>query len=157
MYGELADSYPNRVAFLSMLATSEGTKGRCNDDGYSSLVGTSCFHSYNDHPRVSIFLPNLNIHSTAAGRYQILAKIYDFYKRELSLVDFSPAAQDSIAIQLIRECNALSDIDAGNIESAIMKCGSRWASLPANSYGQHQQSINFLIGAYTGNNGLLAI
>jgi muramidase (phage lysozyme) len=139
----------NRKAFLDMIAFSEGTAtSKGSDNGYNVIVGGKLFASYSDHPRVLVNLPKLGIKSTAAGRYQVLKKYYDHYKAQLGLKDFSPASQDAIAIQLIKECNALADIDAGHIKEAIAKCRSRWASLPGAGYGQHEHSTETLLAKY---------
>jgi muramidase (phage lysozyme) len=141
----------NRKAFLDMIAFSEGTSSiKGSDNGYNVIVGGKLFASYSDHPRVLVNLPKLGIKSTAAGRYQVLKKYYDHYKAQLGLKDFSPASQDAIAIQLIKECNALADIDAGRIKEAIAKCRSRWASLPGAGYGQHEHSTETLLAKYDG-------
>ena len=141
----------NLQAFLKMITISELTQPVIDgsDSGYNVLVGSTQFNilvfsSYNDHPRVY----NKELNSTAAGAYQIMAHIYDSYKVSLNLPDFSPVCQDAIAVQLIKECHALDDINNGAIESAIMKCGSRWASLPNNNYGQHENKIATLVGWY---------
>lgn len=146
----------NMSAFLAMIARSEGTDNIPNsDNGYRALVGGGTFDSYADHPRKLIKLqPNLS--STAAGRYQILARIYDHYKVQLHLPDFSPLSQDKIALQLIHECHAEQDIEEGNLQAAIRKCGSRWASLPNNSYAQHQNTEDFLKTAYLTAGGIIA-
>lgn len=146
---------PNLKAFLDTIALSEGTKG-IGDDGYNVLVGGSLFDGYEDHPRKSIFLPKLNIHSTAAGRYQVLARYFDVYKNQLGLPDFGHDSQDRIARQMISECHAFPDIESGNIADAIMKCGSRWASFPNNSYGQHQQTFGLLKQAFTDFGGTIS-
>lgn len=138
----------NESAFLSMIAVSEGTSTiKGSDNGYDVLVGGTLFHGYADHPRKVVKL-NDHLSSTAAGRYQILARYYDYYKEQLHLPDFSPNSQDIIALQLIKECHAFEDINAGNLQSAIRKCGSRWASLPGNAYAQHQNTEDFLQIAY---------
>ena len=144
----------NRQAFLDMISRSEGTFGK-GDNGYNVLVGGCLFHSYADHPRKLIQF-NSKIKSTAAGRYQILSRNFDYYKKELNLTDFSPAAQDAIAIQLIKECKALADIDAGRINLAIKKCAHIWASLPGAGYGQHENKLEFLLAAYTKAGGMMA-
>lgn len=149
----------NLDAFLSTIAYSEGTDNGIQptkDHGYDVLVGGALFSGYADHPRKSVFLPSLGIYSTAAGRYQILARYYDVYKVQLKLPDFSPASQDKIAIQLIRECKALDDIAAGNIESALVKCKSRWASLPGAGYGQHEHKVDTLVAVYASKGGTTA-
>lgn len=137
----------NMQAFLDTLAYSEGTdNGRqpTKDRGYDVIVGGELFGGYKDHPRKLVYLPKLGIKSTAAGRYQILARFYDAYKKLLKLPDFSPASQDKIAIQLIKECKALGDIEAGRIGDALIKCRSRWASLPGAGYGQHEHEAETL-------------
>lgn len=68
---------PQRKAFLDMLAWSEGTdNGRqpTKNHGYDVIVGGALFSDYSDHPRQLVDLPRLKIKSTAAGRYQLLAR-----------------------------------------------------------------------------------
>lgn len=145
----------NMKAFLTMISHSEGTDRFGNDKGYNVICGGSLFHDYSDHPRVVVDLPKLGIKSTAAGRYQILSRYFDVYKKQLKLPDFSPDSQDKIAIQLIRECHAIDDVESGNIKSAIKKCKSRWASLPDSGYGQHENSEETLLTAYKTAGGTL--
>jgi len=130
-----------------MVAHSEGTAGK-GDDGYNVLVDGGLFHSYRDHPRVLVDLPHLGIKSTAAGRYQLLARFYDVYKKQLRLSDFGYDAQDAIALQQVRECAALDDVDAGRVEAAIKKCCHIWASLPGAGYGQHENKMAVLVAAF---------
>ena len=144
----------NRKAFLDMIAVSElGYKLiEVSDNGYNVIVGSTpekpiLFNSYADHPRRLIQLkPGLA--STAAGRYQLLARYYDAYKRLLKLSDFSPASQDLIALQQIRERRALPDIDAGHFTVAVGKVCNIWASLPGAGYGQHENTLAYLEDAY---------
>lgn len=146
---------PNRKAFLDMIAYSEGTIN-IGDDGYNCLFGGSTFEGYEDHPRKAVKFGKNNS-STAAGRYQVLARYYDYYRQKLCLNDFSPEAQDSIAIQYIKECRALEDIDSGKIKKAIYKCKKIWASFPGAGYGQHENKIDDLISFYKEKGGTLAI
>ena len=150
----------NVCAFLDLIAWSEGTdNGRqpTKDRGYDVVVGGGLFDSYDDHPRRLISLPALGIKSTAAGRYQILSRYWDHYRKQLGLVGgFTPENQDRIALQLIRECRALDDIKAGRIEQAIHKCRSRWASLPGAGYNQHEHKVGPLLAAYSKAGGVLA-
>lgn len=145
----------NEKAFLTMLATSEGTEHIGKERGYNVLVGGTLFKGYADHPRVKIRL-NSKLSSTAAGRYQILERVFDAYKIKLRLPDFSPASQDAIAMQLIRECRALDLINKGRIRDAINACSSRWASLPGAGYGQRENSLTGLIRAYQQAGGTIA-
>lgn len=141
-----------KSAFLKTIAWSEGTdkSGQpTKDRGYDVVVGGSLFNNgYVDHPRILVNLPRLGIKSTAAGRYQILERYYDHYKAQLKLKDFSPASQDAIAWQLIGECKAQGDVLNGNFEAAIVKCKSRWASLPGAAYGQHEHKMEDLRRIY---------
>lgn len=146
----------NLDAFLSTIAYAEGTDkpGQpTKNRGYDVIVGGALFTDYSDHPRKLVKLPRYGISSTAAGRYQILARYYDHYKIQLGLKDFSPTSQDAIAIQLIRECRALDDIDSGDIAMALRKCKSRWASMPGSEYGQRTESMEVLINVYKRNGG----
>lgn len=149
----------NLTAFLDTIAHSEGTDkpGQPSlDRGYDVLVGGALFIGYADHPRKLIDLPRLGIKSTAAGRYQILARFYDAYKKQLGLPDFSPASQDKIAIQLIRECKAMDDVNAGRVTEALAKCKSRWASLPGAGYGQHEHKVETLVSIFKQKGGVTA-
>lgn len=151
----------NRRAFLDMIAVSEGTKG-IGDDGYNVLVGSTrkepkLFNGYETHPNQLERIDYIDrktgqisntVFSTAAGRYQILFRYWNSYRKILGLKDFSPAAQDAIALRMIIECNALADIDEGRILMAIRKCKSRWASFPAAGYNQHEQKVDTLLAAY---------
>ena len=153
---------PNLKAFLDMIARAEIGKELLakSDNGYNIVVGSRpsmpiLFGSYHDHPRLTVEYAR-GKKSTAAGRYQILMRNYDAYKRILGLPDFSPASQDAIAIRLIGECEAIKLIEAGQIERAIANCRSRWASFPGAGHGQNEHEMAALIAAYTQAGGNLA-
>ena len=157
----------NRCAFLDMLAVSElGPLLGVSDNGYNVIVGSiysksgnhklDLFTDYRNHPRKLVDLPKLGIKSTAAGRYQILARFYDVYKVQLKLPDFSPLSQDLIALQLMRECRAFEPLDRGDIKTAITRCKSRWASLPGAGYNQNEHSMDYLVRAYTAAGGTVS-
>lgn len=145
----------NRKAFLDMIAYSEGTIKYGDQNGYNVIVGGILFDSYKDHPR-RLMTINSKLKSTAAGRYQLLSRYFDAYKKLLNLPDFSPDSQDKIALQQIKECKALEDIDAGNFEAAVKKCAHIWASLPGAGYGQHENKIADLKNAYQEAGGVVA-
>lgn len=145
----------NRRAFLDMIAISEGTSTiKASDNGFNVLVGGTLFPSYEDHPRKLVTLRH-DLKSTAAGRYQLLARYFDHYKALLKLPDFSPASQDAIALQQIKERGALPDIDAGRFDEAVAKVKNIWASLPNAGYGQHENDLDDLRIAYTEAGGTL--
>ena len=149
----------NVVAFLDMLAWSEGTdtgKQPTKDRGYDVLVGGKLFNGYADHPRVLVDLPKLKIQSTAAGRYQLLRRYFDAYRKSLGLKDFSPLSQDLIALQQIRERRALPLIQAGRIPEAIKAVSNIWASLPGAGYGQHEHMLENLLVVYRKAGGMVS-
>ena len=146
---------------LDLIAWSEGTSTSplTRNNGYDVIVsgikGPSIFTDYSDHP-FSHILPvevRPGLYSTAAGRYQILHGYFETYKHELKLPDFSPASQDAVAIQQIKERRALSLIEAGNIQGAIEDCSNIWASFPGNSYGQGGKSMSALLAQWEKLNG----
>lgn len=156
----------NRAAFLSMLRVPEGTSG---PDGYRTLVGGALFDSYATHPALAGWrgLPlstamcagaglGPGCVSTAAGAYQITKPTYVRVAAKLGITDFSPESQDAIALELANEKGALSDIDAGNLESAIAKVRRVWASLPGAGYGQREASMQALLDVFQQAGGVLA-
>jgi muramidase (phage lysozyme) len=150
---------PNMKAFLDAIAWSEigAVLLSKSDNGYNVLVGATpavplLFKNYVSHPM--IYSRTLN--SDAAGRYQFMGRYWPHYKIQLGLPDFGPASQDRWAIQLIRECKAQDDVEAGHFGTALTKCRSRWASLPGAGYGQHENDIADLQAAYTAAGGTIA-
>lgn len=137
----------NERAFLDMLAVSEGTYGH-GDNGYNVLVGGDLFHDYGKHPNVLVTLNKAGLKSTAAGRYQFLKRTWDSLAAKLHLTDFSPAAQDVAALELIAERGAADDVRSGRFADAVAKCAPIWASLPGAGYGQRESSLKALEAAY---------
>ena len=91
-----------RKAFLDMLAWSEELitdvrkpETRCD------AVGGELFTDYSDHPRKLVTL-NSKLKSTGAGRYQLLLRWWDAYRKQLGLKDFSPKSQDAVALRRLR-------------------------------------------------------
>ncbi|RAN49238.1 lysozyme [Herbaspirillum rubrisubalbicans] len=134
----------NRRAFLGMLRFSEGTSNSptTRDRGYDQIVG-----------RTRVWIPRIKNWSTAAGAYQLLMRYYDIYRKQLGLTGFGPEVQDAIALQQIKECRALPDIDAGRLADAIAKCKNIWASLPGAGYGQFEHRYVDLEKAFTREGG----
>lgn len=151
---EMGQAGANICAFLDMLAYAEGTTLFGGDDGYNVIVGGTLFKSYEHHPRIYVPLSKLRITSSAAGRYQFLAKTWDALKAKLSLPDFGPVSQDRAAIQLIRERKAYQDVKNGDIRTAISKCRNIWASLPGAGYGQREHKLSDLLAVYSKAGGM---
>ncbi len=149
----------NEKAFLDTIAFSEIGPAllAISDNGYNVLVGSTpthplLFDSYATHPRIH----NAKLNSDAAGRYQLMGRYYAPYAQQLGLTDFGPAAQDAIALQQVKECRALDDIQKGDLYTAVFKCRRIWASFPAAGYGQHENSFDSLQLAFTNAGGTLA-
>ena len=136
-----------RKAFLDMLAWSEGTDTigqKTRNHGYDVIVGGELFTDYSDHPRKLVTL-NPKLKSTGAGRYQLLSRWWDAYRKQLGLKDFSPKSQDAVALQQIKE-RSLPAIDRGDIRlRQSTSCSNIWASLPGAGYGQFEHKADSLI------------
>lgn len=147
----------NVVAFLDMIAFSEGTSRIGSQDGYDVIVTgidgkPETFTSYLNHPfasgRKSKVINSKGLTSNASGRYQFMKRDWSHYRTLLKLPDFGPLSQDKWAIQLIKERRALPDIQAGRIDEAIRKCANIWASFPGAGYNQPEHKIERLIEQY---------
>ena len=90
------------------------------------------------------FTLNPKLKSTGAGRYQLLSRWWDAYRKQLGLKDFSPKSQDAVALQQIKRRGALPMIDRGDIRQAIDRCSNIWASLPGAGYGQFEHKADSL-------------
>lgn len=158
----------NVAAFLVMIRYAEGTAG---PDGYRTLFGGALFDSYADHPRQAKQFTDKagrTLWTSAAGAFQAMAispipggkstkvDTWDRIQRKLSLPDFSPASQDAMAIELIREAGALPDVEAGAFESATRKVRRIWASLPGAGYNQSERSLSAIRTAYLNAGGAIA-
>jgi muramidase (phage lysozyme) len=156
---------PNESAFLAMIRRSEGTDKA--PDPYACCYGYRfTITDFSDHPAVlgtwhGESLANLGpayagLVSTGAGAYQLIKPTWLAMKAQLNLPDFSPASQDAAAIGLIQGKGALPQVDAGQLETAIVLCRGIWASLPGGTSGQPQTQLGTLVQAYTANGGTLA-
>lgn len=145
---------PNLATFLALIGYSEGADYNTivtGSDGKPETFGDFLQHPFTNRPAKYIGKDHAgkDVYSTAAGRYQILYKlIWLPYRRMFNLPDFGPASQDRVAVQLITECHALPDIAAGDIEAAIRKCSSRWASFPGSNAHQGGRSMSELLAKW---------
>ncbi|MGP5563720.1 peptidoglycan-binding protein [Vreelandella alkaliphila] len=151
-----ASQEANLRAFLDTIAHAEGTDRYGNNDGYDVIVGGELLSDFSDHPNKRVWLPAYGIHSTAAGRYQILHRFWRHYKAQLGLPDFSQDSQDRYAVQQIRERRAYDDVLNGRIADAIRKCANIWASFPGAGYGQREVAVQDLLDFYQQRGGVLS-
>lgn len=145
----------NERAFLDMISFAEGTNG---PNGYATAFGGGLIESLADHPRKFYSFTNgrgETLKTSAAGRYQFLARTWDALARKLGLPDFGPESQDRGALELIRERGALQDVRAGRIAAAIAKCAPVWASLPGAGYAQPERKQTTLLAQFRAAGGTL--
>jgi muramidase (phage lysozyme) len=150
---------PSLKYFLDLIAWSEGTSTSpiTQNKGYDVIVtgihGPSIFTDYSDHPfahggKVQWRLDPPS-YSTAAGRYQLLARYWKSYRIQLALSDYSPASQDAVALQQMKQRGAVDKVLAGDIAGAVGACSNIWASFPGNTYGQGSHRMDSLLNQYT--------
>ena len=108
-----------------MVWGTDNGRQKTRNHGYDVIVGGELFTDYSDHPRKLVTL-NPKLKSTGAGRYQLLSRWWDAYRKQLGLKDFSPKSQDAVALQQIKERGALPMIDRGDIRQAIDRCSNIW-------------------------------
>lgn len=155
----------NVCAFLDTIAFAEGTGILGRQQGYDVIVTgidrqPEFFTDFSDHPfaggRKSKTINSKGLTSNASGRYQQMLKDWPHYKKQLRLPDFGKLSQDLLAIQHIRECRALPDLQAGRVREAISKCRNIWASFPGAGYGQREHAIDNLVQAYRAAGGVVS-
>jgi muramidase (phage lysozyme) len=143
---------PALAAFLSTIGWAEGAS---YDTIVTGVNGPATFTEFSDHP----FAPQFNrspvtvrrsplLESTAAGRYQLLYRYWVPYRAKLGLLDYSPASQDAVALQQMKERGAVALIAAGDIQGAITACSNIWASFPGNGYAQGGRTMGELLDKY---------
>ena len=143
----------NVQAFLKAIRLGEGT---LDEAGYYRIVGGGTFTDDSAHPKVKVYIPRYDVHSTAAGAYQIIFPTWSGLCRQYDFPDFTPASQDEAAVALIAEKHALGDVKAGRLADAVAKCASIWASLPGSDAGQRTESFDAVELTYLQNGGTIA-
>lgn len=134
---------PRVKAFLDTISFAEGTYYK---NGYKIMYGYKTFNDFSDHPRsvISAKSNNQALNSSAAGRYQILEKTWDEFSSLMKLRDFSPESQDKVAVALLRDMGALTDVREGRFEHAIKHLPEIWPSLPGSKYRQKVVPLRIL-------------
>lgn len=153
-------------ALLYAIRTAE--HGTWVNDGlrYFRFYGGSGFAGVADHPvatgeKVGVKLPDRYCRgaglapgcvSTAAGAYQIILptwrRVREAGRWGPRLEDFGVQSQDEAARRILAESGALAMLEAGNVEGAILRAGSQWASLPGSTSGQPQKAMAWVMAHY---------
>ena len=134
-------------AFLHTIAVAEGTD---SPNGYRTQYTGTQFSSFRDHPRQVKCSRRYGkkLCSDAAGRYQFLSPTWDRFAKKLGIRDFTPANQNRVALELIREKGALQDVKAGRFEVAATKVAPVWPSLRRFGNGSLEKSMPKLKQVY---------
>ena len=146
--GEINDQ---RKAFLDILAWSEELitdVRKTRNHGYDVIMGEkqALFTDYSDHPRKLVTL-NPKLKSTGAGRYQLLSRWWDAYRKRQRRTSLRK-------VRTLWHCSRLRAwrlpmIDRGDIRQAIDHCSANiWASLPGAGYGQFEHKADSLIAKF---------
>src|SRR3990167_10526953 len=105
----------NVRAFLKAIRLGEGT---IDEAGYYRIVGGQMFSDDAQHPNVRVFVKRYNVHSSAAGAYQIIGPTWRALVKQYGFEDFSPDSQDEGAVALIAGRKGLDDGKSGRFEEA---------------------------------------
>ena len=145
----MAEINNQRKAFLDMLAWSEGTdngRQKTRNHGYDVIVGGELFTDYLITSQTCHAKPKLK--STGAGRYQLLSRWWDAYRKQLGLKDSlrkvrtlwhcSRLRSVALYLWLIVVISVRQSTVAVNI----------WASLPGAGYGQFEHKADSLIAKF---------
>lgn len=118
------NSASNLVAFLSLLREGESS------NNYFALVGGGNFNDFSDHPAVKGSFKGIRRAdgrlTTAAGAYQITRTTWLDLGGVKKYGNFSPSAQDTAAIDLIKRRGAWGAVISGNIQVAVGKLTTEW-------------------------------
>ncbi len=172
-YGEPVSANPQDTpddrlrAFLYALRVAEtGLDAARSGESYFTFYGGSRFSNLTDHPVITrekqpVRLPDrfcsaaglaARCYSTAAGAYQIIKPTWERIRKAgywgAYLPDFSKASQDEAARRLLMEKGALELVRAGQVNQALPKIASVWASLPGATAEQGGKSVDEIQAAY---------
>ena len=111
--------------FLALLRYAESDKQE-RPDAYNRRNGGSHFFDMNRHPGPAA----RGAQSSASGAYQITLDTYNDLVKHGAPKDFSPQAQDELALQILREKGALPLIWNGQLQAAFLMLNRTWNSLP---------------------------
>ena len=138
---------PNVRKILNIIANTEGTDRNGSGGGYDVAFGGGKLASLDAHPRKYYEFTQTDgtkNQTSAAGRYQFLARTWDDVAGKLGLKDFSARNQDLAAVELIRRAGVLDQVKSGDLNGALAKLGGTWASLPSSPYAQPKVSQDTL-------------
>lgn len=145
----------NERALLDTIRMAEGTWHGGGQRGYGTQFGGGQFDWRKGHPDQVV--RSGGYASAAAGAYQFMPDTWRGAARQAGIDprDFSPDAQDQVALQLVRNrgVDPTKPLDA----AALNKLAPEWASLPTAAgrsyYGQPVKARGDLLKFYSGRLG----
>jgi muramidase (phage lysozyme) len=160
-----SESSDNLGAFLYMIQCAEVGQNRVeNGTSYQTFYRGSLFGDLSDHPVITGEKSGIRLSdemcrnagfgpgcvSTAAGAYQITRPTWNQVRAAGSwgprLPDFSPESQDEAARRILVLIGALPLIERGDLQGAVSRASSRWASLPGSTARQGGHSYITVAG-----------
>jgi len=154
-------SIPEVEAMLYAIRTAE--VGRVPDsERYFYAYGYRRFNGTTDHPVITGEVQAMRLPdrmciaagrqpgcvSSAAGAYQFIRGTWEELKKAARLPDFSPASQDAAARLLLKRIGVTRMLENGDIEGAIRKAGTQWASLPGSTAQQNPVAMSRAMSLY---------
>lgn len=151
------DIDPRVKAFLHLITYTEGTD---TPNGYRTQYTGTLFSDYSQHPDKVICAWAIvhevrrRLCSTAAGAHQFITPTWERVAAIGGLKDFSPINQDKGAIILLKQTGSYPLLlknptpSRKDIELAIKKANSTWASFPYSPHGQPTHSMKKTIDKY---------
>ena len=131
-------SDPQVQAFFALISSSEGTQG-----DYGVFYGGVSFSDFSTHPCelradgtrliAPVLLPDGKNFTTAAGKYQITLSTWNAYGGTAHYGSFDSSAQDACCADILANCGAMAQIDAGDVTGAQSTLSSQWASFGAST------------------------
>ena len=86
-----------------MVGETDNGRQKTRNHGYDVIVGEKyLLITRSPSPRKLVHFGQLK--STGAGRYQLLSRWWDAYRKQLGLKDFLSKSQDAVALQQIKDC-----------------------------------------------------
>ena len=106
-----------------MVGGTDNGRQKTRNHGYDVIVSGELFTDYSDHPRKLVTL-NPKLKSTGAGRYQLLSRWWDAYRKQLGPERLLSEKSGRCGIAARLRSVARTMIDRGDIRQAIDRCSN---------------------------------
>lgn len=145
----------NLAAFLALIRWAEA------QGDYYALVGGGRFDNASDHPALTgewqgIRRSDDGRLTTAAGGYQITRTTWNDLGGAGRYGDFSPAAQDAAAVDLLKRRGALAAVQQGNFAQAVALLRNEWEAFDRMMRGTYYMTLADAQAFYESEGGAVA-